>query len=293
MNVNFKRGGQMNAGRNQRGYILLTLMLMMALLVIGAAVIAPTLAFEIRRDREEEMVHRGVQYSRAIRAYASKTGRYPLKLEDLKETGGVKYIRKLYKDPITGGDFRLLHMSDMPTMGGATNLNAQGINPSIGGPGGSLGVPGVNSVVQNGPGQNLTNQNAANQTTANQVSQPAPEDENKADAAPSTLPNSATGSTDAGSGGVIFGVASRSKLKTIREYNQKNHYNDWMFFYYPPYGGTFLTGPTSLTTTNVAQQAPATGANQPPGSSPFSNPSSLQNQNPGQNLSPPAPPSQQ
>ena len=69
--------------RSEHGYILLTLLLIIALMIIGAAVILPSITFEIKRDREEEMIHRGVQYSRAIRAYYKKFGRYPAKLEDL------------------------------------------------------------------------------------------------------------------------------------------------------------------------------------------------------------------
>ena len=52
--------------RSERGYILLMLMLFVTLMVIAAGVVAPTIAFRVRRDREEEMIHRGTQYSRAI-----------------------------------------------------------------------------------------------------------------------------------------------------------------------------------------------------------------------------------
>ena len=63
--------------RSERGYILLMLMLFVTLMVIAAGVAAPTIAFRVRRDREEEMIHRGTQYSRAIQRYVKKTGRYP------------------------------------------------------------------------------------------------------------------------------------------------------------------------------------------------------------------------
>ena len=72
--------------KRQQGYIMLMLMLMVSLMIIAAAVCAPTIAFEIRRDREQEMVHRGVQYTRAIRAYYKKNGSYPAKLENLDNT---------------------------------------------------------------------------------------------------------------------------------------------------------------------------------------------------------------
>src|SRR5207248_1929301 len=34
-------------------------------------------------------------------------------------------------------------------------------------------------------------------------------------------------------GGPIVGVASTSKKQSIREFNKKNHYNDWQFIYDP------------------------------------------------------------
>ncbi len=46
------------------------------------------------------MIHRGVQYSRAIRTYYKKFGRYPTKLEDLDNTNNMRYLRKHYKDPM-------------------------------------------------------------------------------------------------------------------------------------------------------------------------------------------------
>ena len=60
----------------------------------------PSITFDIKRDREEEMIHRGVQYSRAIRAYYKKFGRYPTKIEDLENTNNLRFLRKRYKDPM-------------------------------------------------------------------------------------------------------------------------------------------------------------------------------------------------
>ncbi len=63
--------------RSERGYILLMLMLFVALLAIAAGAVAPTIAFRVKRDREEEMIHRGVQYSRALRRFVKKDGTLP------------------------------------------------------------------------------------------------------------------------------------------------------------------------------------------------------------------------
>ena len=101
------------ARRSEHGYILLMLMLFIALLAIAAGAVAPTIAFRVKRDREEEMIHRGVQYSRAIRRYVKKTGRYPARLEELENTNNIRFLRKRYKDPVTGKDFKLLHVGEV------------------------------------------------------------------------------------------------------------------------------------------------------------------------------------
>src|SRR5215470_11767730 len=125
--------------KKQQGYILLLLMLFITLLAIAATAIAPTITFQIQRDREEEMIHRGVQYSRAIRRYVKKFGRYPTRLEDLENTNSLRFLRKRYKDPITGQDFKVLHLGEVqmtfgPGIAGATPAAGavQGV-PTLGG----------------------------------------------------------------------------------------------------------------------------------------------------------------
>src|SRR5438874_8287534 len=93
-------------GRSRRqmeaGYLLLALLIMAAIMVIAAAAVAPRVAQEIRRQREEELIHRGTQYARAIRRYYKKFGRYPTSLDQLENTNNVRFLRKRYTDPITG-----------------------------------------------------------------------------------------------------------------------------------------------------------------------------------------------
>src|ERR1700693_2351034 len=101
------------ARRSERGYIFLMLMLFVALLAIAAGALAPSIAFRVRRDREEEMIHRGVEHSRAIRRYVKKTGRYPSRLEELENTNNIRFLRRRYQDPITGKDFKLLHVGEV------------------------------------------------------------------------------------------------------------------------------------------------------------------------------------
>ena len=110
--------------KGEQGYMLIAMMLFLTLLLIAAAAVAPELAMQVKRDREEEMVHRGVQYSRAIRNYVKKNGRYPTRLEDLENTNNIRYLRKRFKDPVSGKDFKLLHLGDVQLTGGAGIVGA-------------------------------------------------------------------------------------------------------------------------------------------------------------------------
>jgi type II secretory pathway pseudopilin PulG len=127
----------------ERGYILLTLMLFTALLVIAAVAMAPELSFQIKRDREEELIHRGVQYSRAIKHYVKKFGRYPTRLEDLENTNQVRFLRRRYKDPITGKDFKLLHLGEVQMAFGAGIPGLAGVGPGAPGLAGGPGFAGA------------------------------------------------------------------------------------------------------------------------------------------------------
>lgn len=204
----------------ESGYILLTLLLTMALLIIVAGTAASSIAFNIRRDREEELIHRGVQYTRAIREFTKKTGRYPMRLEELDNTDGRRFLRKHYKDPITGKDFKLVHMVDIQI-------------------GGSVPVAGVAGVNSEGTGS--ASPQASNFSTAGTPPKPDPSADPQS---PPVSPDRETGLGNAtaapsnGSssgppitGGLIVGVVSSSRDQTIREFNRKKHYNEWRFYY--------------------------------------------------------------
>lgn len=95
------------------GYLLLAILLMMALMIIAASMVAPRVVQQIKRDREEEMIHRGTEYARAIKKFYKKNGRYPSSLDDL-DHGQIRYLRKRYKDPLTkDGKWKLLNYGDI------------------------------------------------------------------------------------------------------------------------------------------------------------------------------------
>jgi hypothetical protein len=81
---------------------------------IGVAVAAQAWSVTWRRDSEEELIFRANQYVDAILQYRKEHGnQYPTNLEDLMKLGPrqVRYIRKLFRDPITpGGQWGLLYL---------------------------------------------------------------------------------------------------------------------------------------------------------------------------------------
>jgi type II secretory pathway pseudopilin PulG len=295
--------------RNQRGYILITLMLFVALLTIGMLAMVENIESQIKRDREEELIHRGVQYSRAVRHYFKKFGRYPNRVEDLENTNDVRFLRKRYKDPMTGKDFKLLHMTDvqMSFAGGvpggavpgaglpASSLNSSAASPGGAGPASFSGLQNPSPVQSQTAGQGDTSQpdqaaaaDAGGQNGTGQTpGQPMP-----GTAAPQSAaqqPGSATGSTQLTSqtfgGGPIVGVASISKDKTIRVFNKKDHYNQWQFIYDPTMdrGGLLMTPnqpPLNLgvavnpagVTQGTPGQNPSTGPSQQGADSPLQPP---------------------
>ncbi|MCE5306724.1 MAG: hypothetical protein LLG20_03695 [Acidobacteriales bacterium] len=104
----------MRSGRKpegERGFALLFVFLMAASIAIMFYMELPRAAFESQRVKEGMLVERGEQYARAIRLYVRKWNKYPANLEELEDTNGVRYLRRRYRDPMTGKEeWRLIHV---------------------------------------------------------------------------------------------------------------------------------------------------------------------------------------
>lgn len=131
--------GNYRRHRRDSGAMLLAVLFMLAIMVITAMAVAPVIIQQAKRDREEEMIHRGTEYARAVKKYYKKFGRYPPNLEALDNTNQLRFLRKRYKDPLTkDGQWRLLRYGDILSLVGGGAFGAQGI------PGGLPGqVPGA------------------------------------------------------------------------------------------------------------------------------------------------------
>ena len=190
--------------RRQRGYVLLAVLLVLVLILLATMAAAPRLAQQIRRDREQELIHRGTQYARAIKRYYKKFGRYPASIQQLEETNHQRFLRRRYKDPMTEkGEWRLIHV-------GEAKVVPKGFAPPGGAAGGVAGATPAGAPAAPG-------------------SQPA--GMTPAGTPASAISKSPTGQTFGG--GPIVGVASTSTQRSIKELNEKDHYNDWEFVYDP------------------------------------------------------------
>jgi type II secretory pathway pseudopilin PulG len=91
---------------------LLTMLAVMSILLSAAL---PVWRHQMRREKEAELVFRGEQYARAIGLFNQKHRTFPPNIDVLVQQ---KFLRKKYKDPITGKDFRPIYAGGIPSRPG-------------------------------------------------------------------------------------------------------------------------------------------------------------------------------
>lgn len=97
---------------SQRGFTYLGLMYLIFVIGIGLAAAGTAWQTEVQREREKELLFAGEQYAMAIGSYYESTPggikQYPPNLEDLLLDNRFpvvrRHLRKLYHDPVTGGE---------------------------------------------------------------------------------------------------------------------------------------------------------------------------------------------
>jgi type II secretory pathway pseudopilin PulG len=90
------------------GYTLIVCVMAVTLLSIAVATALPLMSGQIKREKEAELVFRGLQYAEAIRVFQRRFGRPPTMLSELMDTR-PRSIRQLWKDPMTeDGNWMLL-----------------------------------------------------------------------------------------------------------------------------------------------------------------------------------------
>src|SRR5664279_2715022 len=114
--------------RDERGFALLLVFLMAALVAISLYMELPRAAMQAQRDKEQMLIDRGEQYKRAIQLFVNKARRYPAEIKDLENFQNQRFLRHRYEDPMTGKDeWRLTHIQGgMLTDSKVTKPNAPG-----------------------------------------------------------------------------------------------------------------------------------------------------------------------
>ena len=259
--------------RAQRGYALLLIMFSLALLAATAMTVAPNILTEGRREKEQEMIWRGKQYTRAVRLYNAKLGHFPTSLDDLTKakTGSIRFMRQAYKDPMNkeDGSWRLIYVgpagqligslkppeNPLPGTGGlgtsaAALAGASGQSPSLPGAGGfgSSSSSGFGSSNSSGFGSSSTSSfgstnisgfgSASNSSSAYNSSGNNLLDSNGQPLDPALDPYLNPPVTDLPDtsnivGGNIIGVGSKINQHSIKVYEKAKNYLLFEFVWNP------------------------------------------------------------
>lgn len=266
---------------SQDGYVLLAILFALTLLVIALSAAAPRAAKAIQRQKEAELIRRGEQYALAIRRFYKKFGRYPSDLDQLENTNNIRFLRRKYLDPITGkDDWQPIQFGQArPPTGffGQKITTTGGMSPS--GPG--LGP----STIGTGLG---TSSNSASSITSATTSNSSAQSTSAATSSSATGISSTSPTGTAGNplstdqltgktfgGGAIVGVSIPSQKESLKEFQQKDHYNEWQFVYDPTMDPTLRGGLGAGAATGVPGGIAAPpGINQPGTNQPFGQPGS-------------------
>lgn len=87
-------------GARREGFTLVALVVITTVMTILVAAAMPMWSQIVKRDREAELVFRGLQYAEAIRVFQLRFGRQPVSLEELLNAN-PRCLRQLWTDPMT------------------------------------------------------------------------------------------------------------------------------------------------------------------------------------------------
>jgi|HubBroStandDraft_6_1064221.scaffolds.fasta_scaffold43642_3 hypothetical protein len=234
-----------SARNSQGGYALLLVVFLLALLVVGTMSISLRVLTQGQREKEQEMIWRGKQYTRGIKLYYRKLGRFPNSMDDLvkPKVGNLRFMRQAYKDPMNkeDGSWRLIYVGpagnligslkppqggiQMPVAGGqaggatGSTFGSFGSQPTpapaggIGAPGAAPAAPGTGTP---GTGTTGTGAQGTDTTGTGTDSQAVP-----------------TANTPVVMGGNIIGIGSKINHPSVIVYETAHNYHLFEFIWDP------------------------------------------------------------
>ena len=202
------------------GYAMAALIVALGVMGILASAAMPVWKQVAQREKEEELIFRGQQYARAIGLFQRRAGPgvNPPNIDVLVQQ---RFLRKKFLDPITGEDFVPLTAAAVAQAG--LGADREG-SDELGGRGpGRTGGPVTQPATGRGPSQ---------PSTAGRGFQSPPF--GRGAQTPFGRGPQLPGGGTLGAQGGIVGVASKSTDKSIRIFNGRTQYNEWVFMYTAP-----------------------------------------------------------
>ena len=250
------RRGSRRHRSGDSGYALLAVIFLVGSMVLAAAVAAPVILTQGKRDKEEELIWRGEQHVRAIRLYFRKYGRFPKAIEDLsKAKNNIRFLRQPYKDVMNhdDGSWRMIYVG--PTgqlIGSVTRASITGL-PQPPNPAAAAGAkqPPVGTLAPSATQKALANPNVNPNPDPNANLNPDqnpnpegdPSGQNPAEivatpVAPVAAPKSGAAETALPGQGQVFGgnligVASKTDKSSVKFYKGYGKYKEWEFIWDP------------------------------------------------------------
>jgi type II secretory pathway pseudopilin PulG len=225
---------------DDRGYILVALLIGVAIASIWMAAALPVWRQQATREKEAELIFRGEQYARAIYLYGAQVGRpgaLPASFDDLLSQ---HVLRRKWKDPITNDEFLPKAVCGASLNPNAPPANPSGPAPRSGGAGRSALTAPAEILADDFPRPDVL---LAAMQTPPVGPPPSPAPVRGGGGAPVPAggargqgqrpgtpgPNAPTGTGIPQAGQGICGVQSKSHDTSIRIYNGQQEYDLWQF----------------------------------------------------------------
>jgi type II secretory pathway pseudopilin PulG len=110
------------------GFTYIAALVIVVIMGIMLGAVGQSMRIIMQREREKELIFRGLQYRDALEQWYAKGMSMPLKdikdlLKDPRSANGKRLLRRLYKDPMTGEDFKVLTDPNLGIYGVASTSN--------------------------------------------------------------------------------------------------------------------------------------------------------------------------